>query len=104
MKGFVSIDKVCVAGVCVENQSFAEATKVKFDHNINIKHYKRFLFEHHWMGADGKVDFESFVGEGDAFFVVVVRQKITMDAHRSPAIISSARIVHARLKMPATLV
>merc|ERR1712168_1145676 len=27
MKGFVSIDKVCVAGVCVDNQSFAEATK-----------------------------------------------------------------------------
>jgi len=26
MKGFVSIDKVCVAGVCVDSQSFAEAT------------------------------------------------------------------------------
>jgi len=27
MKGFVSVDKVCVAGVCVDSQSFAEATK-----------------------------------------------------------------------------
>jgi len=27
MKGFVSIDKVCVANVCVDSQSFAEATK-----------------------------------------------------------------------------
>ena len=31
MKGFVSIDKVCVAGVCVDSQSFAEATKAEFD-------------------------------------------------------------------------
>jgi len=27
MKGFVSVDKVCVAGVCVDNQGFAEAVK-----------------------------------------------------------------------------
>ena len=27
MKGFVSVDKVCVSSVCVEGQQFAEATK-----------------------------------------------------------------------------
>jgi len=27
MKGFVSVDKVCVAGVCVDSQGFAEAVK-----------------------------------------------------------------------------